>query len=176
MATPLGRPTFELRSVQLAKESPGDAVLESKPLVDEFGQWMNSDRKTLAELKQAWAREEETLKPGDFGYCPYGGFKATKARATGFFRVEKVDGKWWFVDPDGHLFLSTGADCMRSENGTRTEGRDSVFAVKPPAEVQSAGRRGSTGGSMISFYAWNLLRRFGADWKTAVGRTWRFAG
>jgi hypothetical protein len=162
MNTPLGKPVFELRSVQLAKESPGDAVLESKPLVDEFGQWMNSDRKNLAELKREWSRENESLKPGDFGYCRYGGFTATKARATGFFRVEKVDGKWWFVDPDGHLFFSTGADCMRSENGTRTEGRDRVFAAKPPAELQSAARR--DGGTMINFYAWNLLRRFGADW------------
>ena len=161
MQTPLGKPRFELRSVRLARESPGDAVLESKPLVDEFGQWMDSDRRSLEELRRAWAREQETLRPGDFGYCRYGGYAATKARATSFFRVEKVDGKWWFVDPDGHLFLSTGADCMRSENGTRTEGREGVFAAMPPAELRSAGRRG---GAMISFYSWNLLRRFGADW------------
>ena len=24
------------------------------------------------------------------------------------FRVEKVDGKWWFVDPEGYLFWSVG--------------------------------------------------------------------
>src|SRR5579872_195020 len=106
MQTPLGKPTFELRSVRLSKENPGDAVLESKPLVDEFGQWINSDRRTLKDLKREWAAESESLRAGDFGYCRYGGFAATKAKATGFFRVEKVEGKWWFVDPDGHLFYS----------------------------------------------------------------------
>ncbi|HEY2017140.1 MAG TPA: hypothetical protein VGH38_26725, partial [Bryobacteraceae bacterium] len=164
MQTPLGKPTFELRNVHLAKESPGDAVLEQKPLVDEFGQWINSDRRTLQDLKREWAAEDETLRPGDFGHCRYGGFSSTKAKATGFFRVEKVDGKWWFVDPDGHLFFSTGADCVRAENGTRAEGREGVFAAMPPPESRSAGRRGGSGNSMISFYTWNLLRRFGPDW------------
>jgi hypothetical protein len=166
MQTPLGRQTFELRSVRLAKESPGDAVLETKPLVDEFGQWMNSDRRTLADLKREWARETETMKPGDFGYCRYGGFAKTKARATGFFRTEKVDGKWWFVDPDGHLFFSTGADSMRAANGTRTEGREGVFAAMPPAELRTAGGRGGGAGGMIAFYPWNLLRRYGPEWRT----------
>lgn len=139
MQTPLGNPTFELRSVRLARESPGDAVLEPKPLVDEFGQWIDSDRRSLEGLRRELAREQETLRAGDFGYCRFGGYAATRARATGFFRVEKVDGKWWFVDPDGHLFLSTGADCMRPENGTRTEGREGVFAATPPAGLQSPG-------------------------------------
>jgi hypothetical protein len=157
MQIPLGNPTFELRSVRLAKESPGDAVLEPKPLVDELGQWIHAERRTLDQVKRAWAREDESLVPGDFGYCRYGGFAATKAKATGFFRVEKVDGKWWFVDPDGHLFYSTGVDCVRSEAGTRTEGRDGVFTALPPAELQQR--------SLVSFYTWNLQRRFGADWK-----------
>ncbi|MDE3164164.1 MAG: hypothetical protein KGN36_00005 [Acidobacteriota bacterium] len=164
MQTPLGRQTFELRSVRLAKDSPGDAVLESKPLVDEFGQWMNSDRLSLPDLKREWARETATAKPGEFGYCRYGGYAQTKTRATGFFRTEKADGRWWLVDPDGHLFLSTGADSMRAANGTRTEGREQVFAALPPAELRQAGRGGS--GGMIAFYPWNLLRRYGAEWQS----------
>ncbi len=157
MQVPLGKPTFELRSVRLTKDSPGDAVLEPKPLVDELGQWIHAGHRTLDEVKREWAREDETLRAGDFGYCRYGGFAATRAKATGFFRVEKVDGKWWFVDPDGHLFYSTGVDCVRSEMGTRTEGRDGVYTALPPAELGQ--------GSMVSFYTWNLLRRFGAEWK-----------
>ena len=46
------------------------------------------------------------LPPGDFGYCNYGGYGGDEGPGTGFFRVENVDGRWWFVDPDGHLFLS----------------------------------------------------------------------
>src|SRR5207249_385728 len=39
MSNPVPAATFELRAVSLAKTDPGDAVLEGKPLVDEFGQY-----------------------------------------------------------------------------------------------------------------------------------------
>jgi len=38
----------------------------------------------------------------------YGGCTSVKSRATGFFRVERIDGRWWFVTPTGNGFLSTG--------------------------------------------------------------------
>jgi agarase len=33
-----------------------------------------------------------------------------RRKATGFFRTEQVNGVWWFVDPDGHLFISKGVN------------------------------------------------------------------
>ena len=38
----------------------------------------------------------------------YGGFESIGADATGRFRVDRIDGVWWFVDPDGHGFFSSG--------------------------------------------------------------------
>jgi hypothetical protein len=38
---PVGAPTLEIRSVKLAKESPGDAVLEGLPVVDPLGQYVH---------------------------------------------------------------------------------------------------------------------------------------
>ncbi|MFT4279304.1 MAG: agarase [Rhodopseudomonas sp.] len=38
----------------------------------------------------------------------WGGLADRKADATGFFRVEQIDGRWWFVDPDCGRFLSKG--------------------------------------------------------------------
>ena len=38
----------------------------------------------------------------------YGGLAAKRRKATGFFRTEHVEGRWWLVDPDGCLFLSVG--------------------------------------------------------------------
>ncbi|MCS7309058.1 MAG: hypothetical protein NZ741_02440 [Armatimonadetes bacterium] len=32
------------------------------------------------------------------------------AEPAGFFRVQQVDGAWWFVDPDGRLFFALGTD------------------------------------------------------------------
>ncbi len=165
MANPVGAPSLEIRSFRLTKEDPGDALLDTKPLVDEFGQWVHDQwpgkARSLDELKAAWAAEEKALGSGDFNYCEYGGFRNTKARATGFFRVEKIDGKWWFIDPDGHYFYSTGSDCITPSAPTSTQNREDLFAALPPTGL-TASRGGSRGGS--SFYTWNLLRRFGAEW------------
>jgi hypothetical protein len=161
MANPIGAPTLEIRSVRLATADPGDALLEPKPLVDQFGQWMSDDwpgkATSLDQLQAAWAAEEKALDKGDSAYCRYGGYAATKAKATGFFRVENIDGKWWFVDPDGHLFLSLGADSIGTATATRTQGREALFAALPPADLS-----GARGGA--SYYGWNLVRRFGSDW------------
>lgn len=38
----------------------------------------------------------------------FGGFTGIKRKATGYFRVEKVKGRWVFVTPDGHPFIALG--------------------------------------------------------------------
>ncbi|MBI1896468.1 MAG: hypothetical protein HYZ57_21120 [Acidobacteria bacterium] len=167
MQAPLGKPALEIRSVRLSKEDPRSDVLDKKPVVDEFGQWIPEDwpgkAKTLIQLKKEWSAEEAGLAPGDFGYCKFGGYLNTKAKATGFFRVEQVDGRWWFVDPDGHLFFSTSSTGMGAGGGdARLRGREDYFAALPPVEATPVpGRRPQTG-----FYAWNLARRHGHEWKT----------
>ena len=45
--------------------------------------------------------------PNSKEYDQYGGWKAKKFKATGFFRIEK-DKRWWFVTPEGNAFLSFG--------------------------------------------------------------------
>ncbi len=167
MIVPLGRPELEIRSVTLAKEDPGSDVLEGKPVVDEFGQWAHGEWpgkvKGLAQLKQAWVAEEKNLGKGDFGYCKYGGYSHTKAKATGFFRVEQIDGRWWFVDPDGHLFYSTSSTGIGAGGGdSRLQGREDYFKALPPVDRNPpAGRRPQTG-----FYTWNVQRRHGDAWRT----------
>ncbi len=127
MDYPLGSPTLEIRSVELSKEDPGSAFLEAGPHVDEFGQWAHADwpRKieSREQLENELAAEQNAFKDtSEFGYCEYGGYQATQAKATGFFRVEQIDGKWWLVDPHGHLFLSTGSNCISTGGGRRRGG------------------------------------------------------
>ena len=38
----------------------------------------------------------------------YGGFRGVQAKATGFFRTEQIDGRWWLITPDGNGFISIG--------------------------------------------------------------------
>ena len=169
MQYPLGRPTLEIRSVQLAKEDPGSEILEKLPVVDEFGQWIHADWprkiKSLEQLKEEWTEEDNALQVGDFNYGQYGGYKDTKAKATGFFRVEEIDGKWWFVDPEGHLFLSTYVPGLGSGGfPTRTEGREDYYTALPPEDLTMPLLRSWVAGP-ASFYAWNLFRRYGEDWR-----------
>jgi hypothetical protein len=164
MPNPIGVPSLEIRFARLAHEDPGDALLEPKPLVDQFGQWVGDDwpgkASSLEQLQAAWAAEEKALGSVDLPECRYGGYAGAKAKATGFFRVEKIEGKWWFVDPDGHLFLSVGSDSIGTSVPTSTQGREQLFAAIPPAGLSSGG--GGRGGA--SFYTWNMVRRFGTDW------------
>ena len=184
MRQPIDSQTLEIRNVRLTMAIQ-DTVFGPNPLVDEFGQWIPSEwqgkAKTIDELKTSWDNEDKTLHPGDLKVSKYGGFPGTKAKATGFFRVQKLDGIWWFVDPEGHLFFSTGSCGIgpRAEL-SRVPGREYIFAALPPTGLivsnQPAGtvanqnvttpnqsprrERGS------SFYTWNLYRRFGADWNS----------
>jgi agarase len=42
----------------------------------------------------------------------FGGWERVKGRATGFFHLECIDGKWWFVTPEGNAFVSKGVCCI----------------------------------------------------------------
>jgi hypothetical protein len=136
MEYPINKPTVELRGVHVSKDDEGSIFLEKLPVLDEFGQWAAADwpRKihSRAQLDQELADEAKALKPGDFGYGEYGGYTNTQTKATGFFRVEQIDGKWWFVDPQGHLFLSTSLNGLGSRGGGRG-------AAAPPSPTATPG-------------------------------------
>ncbi len=83
-----------------------------------------------------------------------------KPKLPDFFRTEKIDGKWWFVDPEGYLFLSAGVDCIRPGSGTQTkfvDKRKGIYEELPPKELGLLKNNTSYGN-------WNLLRRYGEDW------------
>ncbi len=128
MRMPIDSPSVEIRNIQLT-ETAQDTVFGPVPLIDEFGQWIPAEwpgkAKSLEALTEAWSEEDSSLVPGNFKVSKYGGFPGTKLKATGFFRIEKVAGRWWFVDPEGYLFYSTGSTGIgpRSEFA-RVKGRE----------------------------------------------------
>ncbi|MBK1880067.1 hypothetical protein [Pelagicoccus mobilis] len=55
----------------------------------------------------------------------WGGWKeGPKLEGTGFFRTEKVGGKWAIVDPEGYLFFSSGIANVRMANTSTFTGVD----------------------------------------------------
>jgi hypothetical protein len=174
MITPLGNPTLEINSVTLAMTDPGDSLLLPGVLVDQFGQWISEEWEgkvhSLEELQAAWDTEDKTLAPGDFKYGKFGGYLNTQEKATGFFRVEKINDRWWFVDPEGHLFLSTSSNGIGpGSTGTPARRREYIFEVLPPNQnPQNTGAprpQDQNRPRNVNYLGWNLQRRYGDSWR-----------
>jgi hypothetical protein len=82
-------------------------------------------------------------------------------KATGYFRVAEVDGKWWLIDPHGHLFFSAGMDCVRIGDESRVTGREKLFEKLPA--LRPTGRAGAAGEMAVNFGLANALLRYGAS-------------
>ncbi|GHT33740.1 hypothetical protein AGMMS49574_20020 [Bacteroidia bacterium] len=174
MRVPIGSPEIEIRSIALSVEDPGDIYLGDIPAVDEFGQWNLGDWegkiKSLEQLQSEWAAEDsEEASTADYNYSEFGGYLQKQVKATGFFKIEKVDGRWWFVDPEGYLFLSVGVDCVSPGGGGNAklvDKRRNMYKELPPDDLMAkisrpVGRSSST----ASFGLWNQYRRHGEDYK-----------
>ena len=161
-------------------------VLDAKtfcPFIDEFGQFIHADwpgkTHSLDELVAHGRAEEQDLvaHPGPPDRDEYGGWTAgPKLKATGFFRAEKYQGKWWLVDPAGRLFWSHGIDCVRTANSTPISDREHYFRNLPAPESPFAPFYGTGSRAPHGYYSdhapyktydfseANFLRKYGQDW------------
>ena len=155
---------------------PAEKLLRKSffPFIDSLGQYNHSywPGKTFSgnDFKRAIADEKADLQryPGPFAWDDFGGWMGgPELEATGHFRVEKVDGQWWLVDPEGRLFWSHGITCVRFNNGTtRINGRRHYFEALPaPGSSLSEFCNISGTDTIVNFTAANLSRKYGADWK-----------
>ena len=156
-------------------------------LVDAYGQstrakWpekVSSDE----QLKSAAAKEQQQLKTWlaereKSSLDSYGGLNTGPAfKASGFFRTEKRDGRWYLVTPEGHPFYSLGVNTVAPDvNQTYIAGREWMFENLPkPDEPLAANygegdNRGGNGadqgraynaGRWYDFYGANLQRLYG---------------
>jgi hypothetical protein len=155
---------FTIYNFTLRDDVPADDILDRKPLIDRYGQWLPENwpgkAHTDEELRALW--DADRLAQTEFGFCPAGGDKRQRLRATGFFRVERVGGRWFFVDPHGHPFYSAGMDLVGYRQGsfaTDISRREYLFEHLPPP-----GPPWLDPGKVVSFYIANIMLRFGADW------------
>src|SRR5690606_21055529 len=108
------------------------------PLLDTLGQFRHAgwpgkarDGRDLADQAAAEALEL-SLRPGPGDWNAYGGWKGgPQLEASGRFRAQKVEGKWWLVDPEGRLFWSQGITCVNSGETTPASGRENYFTAIP---------------------------------------------
>ena len=89
------------------------------PFIDRYGQFVHADWpekiRSDADLKAAFEKEKAELaaSPRPAEWNEYGGWKnGPQLKATGSFRTEKYNGKWYLIDPCGRLFFSHGIDVL----------------------------------------------------------------
>ena len=91
-------------SIPLLAQSTDEYTLNVESMV------ANSEKKTYGQWKWFPTRSLETLvgykKNEKIKTNKYGARKDKKVNATGFFRSQKIDGRWWIVDPDGYLMIN----------------------------------------------------------------------
>jgi len=192
--TQSGKPgVLELRSLHAEgrwTDQPPTDPDKLFPLIDRFGQYIHKEWPGKIHNEQEFTerrqREEADLAahPGPQDWDTYGGWAAgPKLKATGRFRVEKHEGKWWLVDPEGRLFWSHGTDCVRFTTAyTPITDREHYFAWLPERKEPWAQFYGAASWAPRGYYhdrgryetfnftGANLLRKYGPEWREVATR------
>ncbi|CAG7632644.1 hypothetical protein PAESOLCIP111_03400 [Paenibacillus solanacearum] len=63
-------------------------------------EWKDYDTRTMSQPSRSGYSANQQDK--------YGGRTDRSAAAKGFFYATNIDGRWWLVDPEGHLFIHKG--------------------------------------------------------------------
>jgi len=160
-----------LSNLRLTTEEPAPLPKEV-PIVDQWGQWTERDWpgkiKGEAQLNDRMRGLAESVSAAfPENWSAYGGWKEKRLAATGFFRVQKHEGRWWLVDPEGYLFFSVGMDCANPNAAGPITGMEDLFVWLPDSgsafdpALQRRGRYRT-----MNFMAANLIRVFGEEWES----------
>ena len=152
------------------------------PMIDKFGQYKHRDwpgkTHSLDELLAHRETEKKDLvsRPGSENWDQYGGWAAgPQLEATGFFRVEKYEGKWWLVDPEGRLFWSHGIVAVEPYHKTAITDREYMYSILPNRDEPLGkfyGKASTRWGyysrydtfETYSYTKANMYRIWGEDW------------
>ena len=173
---------------------PGYMQLDSAaffPMIDRYGQFKHKEwpGKTHSDedLLRARSEEEKDLAahPGPEGWNKYGGWAdGPRYEATGHFRVQKIDGKWWMIDPEGCLYWSHGiirvnaSSSVTPLHGAKLASRDYMFEYLPSPDDSLWRFRFTNDELLIPYYErWqedstfdfssaNIYRKYGPDYKS----------
>lgn len=74
--------------------------------------WQPMPTRTLDDLPPEFTKAPAST------FDKYGGWISRKSKATGFFYVKKIDGRWWLIDPDGCLFIDKGMSSVKTTDTT----------------------------------------------------------
>jgi len=92
-----------------AKKTLNNSTVDGKA---GFSAYKSYPTRTIAQLQD--------FRPGSVKLSKYGGRLDKQTKATGFFHVEKLNGRWWAVDPEGYYFLHNAPNDVQPGRSERT--------------------------------------------------------
>ena len=144
---------LRLEGLPGAPRPSGDSFF---PFVDRYGQYCHSEWPEKVhqdgDFRNDLAREKAALtaSPRPASWDEFGGWKdGPQLKPSANFRTAKINGRWWFVTPSGHLFFSTGVDVVRTMT-------DITDGTKHPEWFETA----LPPDGKLPFTLWNLERKF----------------
>ncbi|MFC3800729.1 carbohydrate-binding protein [Cohnella sp. GCM10012308] len=164
-----------LTAPEIKAELSKDALM-----VDKYGQWMSETWAGKVgydvQLQLEYANEAAQLATTSLNlskYDAYGGIKSLgKYAATGFFRLQKIEGKWWFVTPEGYPFIMKGVDAASLwEAGYKTPVNKAdgtpraIFDELPDKTAYAAAYTNDANGQYVSFVVANVMKKYGTNYE-----------
>lgn len=158
----------------------------------------NSQKKTYGEWKWYPTRTINTLN-GFTGSTliktdKYGARADKKITATGFFRAEKIEGRWWIADPDGYLMINIGLNNVATAASDSSKqlmqqeyGNKNTWALKTKALMSELGYNNfgawSDNESLTSLknqhsnpFSYTIIKNFMSDYGRQKGVTFQASG
>lgn len=153
------------------------------PFIDKYGQFKHKDWtdkiKSDGDFKKR-AEEEKAFyeKIGDISRRDkYLGLvrDGKNYGATGRFRAEKIDGRWWLITPEGNLFYSFGITCAGNLDTTPLTDREFYFEDVSDNRFRKKNNYGGLHyykGKKFDAYGFlerNLVAKYGDDYRALYG-------
>ena len=188
--------TWSLKKITLEKSDPQKNPAyfsytkeQFFPFIDKYGQFIHKEWKDKLHSDDDFQKfknlEEKDLAKhtGPVDRNKWGGWESGPTfKATGHFRVEKINGKWWMIDPSGKLYWSHGVVRVTPHSAiTPLDNRKFYFKDLPTPDSQFAQFYFTHDELLRPYYvkrdiketydfsASNIMRKYGKDWRKSYG-------
>jgi len=139
-----GRPAYGAESPVTSVSRDGTVIVETHGSNPETsGPWREQPTRLLEKL-DGYAASGDRAKLNKYG----GSLDLPREKATGFFRTQKIGGRWWLIDPEGCRFYHVGINTVCEPRDVKKKfGSPEQWAEKVTTQFRDAGFNGLGNGS-----------------------------
>ncbi len=103
------RSSYEQVPVVTSASRDGTVIVETHGTSPEGPQPWRANATRLLEKLDGYTPSGDRVKLNRYGGC----LDLPREEATGFFRTQKIDGRWWLIDPEGCRFYHVAINTVR---------------------------------------------------------------